>query len=94
MHIPEPFSFILTWSAAIPFNLWLAQSITRATVQDFFILKGPCPNYGTENTSFFKTILSVSSGDSTNKVKCENCETKMVYDSKTRLITLPEGSNA
>ncbi|KAH1267490.1 PGR5-like protein 1A, chloroplastic [Glycine soja] len=71
IKIPEPFSFILTWFAAIPFILWLAQSITRAIVQDFLILKGPCPNCGTENTSFFGTILSVSSGDSTNKVKCE-----------------------
>ncbi|KAK7406194.1 hypothetical protein VNO78_07814 [Psophocarpus tetragonolobus] len=91
IKIPEPYSFILTWFAAIPFILWLAQSITRAIVKDFLILKGPCPNCGTENTSFFGTILSVSSGDSTNNVKCENCETKMVYDSKTRLITLPEG---
>ncbi|BAU00502.1 hypothetical protein LR48_Vigan06g005700 [Vigna angularis] len=94
IKIPEPYSFILTWFAAIPFILWLAQSITKAIVKDFLILKGPCPNCGTENTSFFGTILSVSSGDSTNNVKCENCETKMVYDSRTRLITLPEGSSA
>ncbi|ESW30438.1 hypothetical protein PHAVU_002G152800 [Phaseolus vulgaris] len=93
IKIPEPYSFILTWFAAIPFILWLAQSITRAIVKDFLILKGPCPNCGTENTSFFGTILSVSS-DTSNNVKCENCETKMVYDSRTRLITLPEGSSA
>ncbi|KAF2313197.1 hypothetical protein GH714_009726 [Hevea brasiliensis] len=56
--------------------------------------KGPCPNCGNENQSFFGTILSVSSGGSTNSVKRSNCGTEMVYDSKTRLITLPEGSNA
>jgi len=95
VQIPEPYSFILTWFAAIPFILWLAQSITRAIVKDFLILKvqfllhylfilhnntstnivlsvkGPCPNCGTENTSFFGTILSVSSGNSINNVKCE-----------------------
>ncbi|XP_027905616.1 uncharacterized protein LOC114165151 [Vigna unguiculata] len=38
--IPESYSFILTWFAAIPFILWLAQSITRAIVKDFLILKG------------------------------------------------------
>ncbi|WJX54957.1 PGR5-like protein 1A, chloroplastic [Trifolium repens] len=92
--IPEPFSFILTWFAAVPFILWFAQSITNAIIKDFLILKGPCPNCATENTSFFGTILSISSGNSTNKVKCENCGTVMVYDSTTRLITLPEGSNA
>ncbi|XP_057449915.1 PGR5-like protein 1A, chloroplastic [Lotus japonicus] len=94
IEIPEPYSFILTWFAAVPFIVWLAQSITNAIINDFLILKGPCPNCGTENTSFFGTILSISSGNSTNKVKCVNCGTAMVYDSSTRLITLPEGSNA
>ncbi|XP_061357827.1 PGR5-like protein 1A, chloroplastic [Gastrolobium bilobum] len=94
LELPEPFSFIFTWFAAVPLIVWLAQSITKAIVKDFLILKGPCPNCGTENTSFFGTILSISSGDSTNTVKCENCGTAMVYDSSTRLITLPEGSNA
>ncbi|KAG6431832.1 hypothetical protein SASPL_109917 [Salvia splendens] len=59
-----------------------------------YLLEGPCPNCGTENTSFFGTILSISSGGATNKVKCSNCGTDMVYDSKSRLITLPEGSEA
>ncbi|KAE9613169.1 hypothetical protein Lal_00027590 [Lupinus albus] len=94
LELPEPFSFIFTWFAAVPLIVWLAQSLTSAIVKDFLILKGPCPNCGTENTSFFGTILSISSGSSTNKVKCENCGTALVYDSSTRLITLPEGSNA
>ncbi|XP_019445088.1 PREDICTED: PGR5-like protein 1A, chloroplastic [Lupinus angustifolius] len=94
LELPEPFSFIFTWFAAVPLIVWLAQSLTSAIVKDFLILKGPCPNCGTENTSFFGTILSISSGSSTNNVKCENCGTALVYDSSTRLITLPEGSNA
>ncbi|CAL0311682.1 unnamed protein product [Lupinus luteus] len=94
LELPEPFSFIFTWFAAVPLIVWLAQSLTSAILKDFLILKGPCPNCGTENTSFFGTILSISSGSSTNNVKCENCGTALVYDSSTRLITLPEGSNA
>ncbi|KDP25533.1 hypothetical protein JCGZ_20689 [Jatropha curcas] len=94
LELPEPFSFIFTWFAAVPLIVWLAQSFTNAIVKDFLILKGPCPNCGTENHSFFGTILSVSSGGVTNMVKCSNCGTDMEYDSKTRLITLPEGSNA
>ncbi|XP_037493130.1 PGR5-like protein 1A, chloroplastic isoform X1 [Jatropha curcas] len=94
LELPEPFSFIFTWFAAVPLIVWLAQSFTNAIVKDFLILKGPCPNCGTENLSFFGTILSVSSGGVTNMVKCSNCGTDMEYDSKTRLITLPEGSNA
>jgi len=94
LELPEPYSFIFTWFAAVPLIVWLALSITNAIVKDFLILKGPCPNCGTENTSFFGTILSISNGGTTNKVKCTNCGTEMVYDQKTRLITLPEGSNA
>ncbi|CAL4928501.1 unnamed protein product [Urochloa decumbens] len=90
-QLPEPFGFIFTWFAALPLILFLAQSLTKAIVQDFLILKGPCPNCGTENLSFFGTILSVSSGGTTNNVKCAN--TELVYDSKSRLITLPEPSN-
>nr|XP_004515785.1 PGR5-like protein 1A, chloroplastic [Cicer arietinum] len=94
LELPEPFSFIFTWFAAVPLIVYLAQSLTNAIIKDFVILKGPCPNCGTENTSFFGTILSISSGGSNNKVKCSDCGTEMVYDSSTRLITLPEGSNA
>ncbi|XP_042483897.1 PGR5-like protein 1B, chloroplastic [Macadamia integrifolia] len=94
LELPEPFSFIFTWFAALPLILWIAQSITNVIVKDFLILKGPCPNCGAENVSFFGTILSVSSGGSTNNIKCSNCGTELVYDSGTRLITLPEPSEA
>ncbi|KAL0297959.1 UNVERIFIED_CONTAM: PGR5-like protein 1A, chloroplastic [Sesamum angustifolium] len=100
LELPEPFSFIFTWFAALPFILWLSFTITNIIVKDSLILVGPCPNCGTENTSFFGTILSVSSGGSVNTVNAQSkfgnksCETQMVYDSKSRLITLPEGSEA
>lgn len=94
LELPEPFSFIFTWFAAIPFILWLSFTLTNVIVKDFLILKGLCPNCGTENTSFFGTILSISSGGTTNTVKCTNCQTPLVFDQDTRLITLPEGSEA
>ncbi|XP_022736874.1 PGR5-like protein 1A, chloroplastic isoform X2 [Durio zibethinus] len=94
LELPEPFSFIFTWFAAVPLIVWLAQALTKVIVKDFLILKGPCPNCGTENVSFFGTILSISSGGTTNTLKCSNCETPLEYNSKTRLITLPEGSQA
>ncbi|XWS49854.1 hypothetical protein CRYUN_Cryun12cG0038900 [Craigia yunnanensis] len=84
---PEPFSFIFTWFAAVPLIVWLAQSLTKVVVKDFLILKGLCPNCGTENVSFFGTILSISSGGTTNTLKCSNCGTPLEYNSKTRLIT-------
>ncbi|CAA6673835.1 unnamed protein product [Spirodela intermedia] len=94
MELPEPFSFIFTWFAALPLIFWLAKVITDVIVKDFLILKGPCPNCGTENTSFFGTILSISSGGTTNTLKCSNCGTPLEYDRKSRLITLPEPGQA
>ncbi|KAG8044390.1 hypothetical protein GUJ93_ZPchr0050g33541 [Zizania palustris] len=94
LELPEPFSFIFTWFAALPLIFWIAQAITSAIVKDFLILKGPCPNCGNENLSFFGTILSVPSGGANNSVKCANCGTSLVYDSASRLITLPEGAEA
>ncbi|MCF8706230.1 hypothetical protein L3056_11010 [Corynebacterium sp. MC-25] len=70
LELPEPFSFIFTWFAAVPLIVWLALTLTNVIVKDFLILKGPCPNCGTENTSFFGTILSISSGGVANNVKC------------------------
>ncbi|XP_057775671.1 PGR5-like protein 1A, chloroplastic [Salvia miltiorrhiza] len=90
LELPEPLSFLFTWFAALPLIVWLSFTLTNAIVKDVLILVGVCPNCGTENNSFFGSILSISSGGSTNNVKCSNCETVLVFDSKTRLITLPE----
>ncbi|KAL8138837.1 hypothetical protein V2J09_004838 [Rumex salicifolius] len=93
LELPEPFSFIFTWFAAVPVIVWSSQALTKLIVRDFLILKGPCPNCGTENGSFFGTILTISSGGTTNSLKCSNCATQLVYDKRKRLITLPEGSS-
>ncbi|KAG7615653.1 hypothetical protein ISN45_At04g012060 [Arabidopsis thaliana x Arabidopsis arenosa] len=94
LELPEPFSFIFTWFAAVPAIVYLALSLTKLILKDFLILKGPCPNCGTENVSFFGTILSIPNDSNTNNVKCSGCGTEMVYDSGSRLITLPEGGKA
>ena len=39
LQLPEPFSFIFTWLAAVPLLLWLSTSITKLIVKDFLILK-------------------------------------------------------
>ncbi|KAK8584126.1 hypothetical protein V6N12_068375 [Hibiscus sabdariffa] len=77
LELPEPFSFIFTWFAAVPLIVYLATSLTKVVVKDSLILKGPCPNCGTENNSFFGTILSISNGGTTNTIKCSNCGTTL-----------------
>lgn len=39
MQLPEPFSFIFTWFAAVPLLVWLALTLTNAVVRDSLILK-------------------------------------------------------
>lgn len=39
LQLPEPFSFIFTWFAAVPLIVWLALSLTNVIVKDFLILK-------------------------------------------------------
>lgn len=39
MQLPEPFSFIFVWFAALPAILWISQAITKLIVKDFLILK-------------------------------------------------------
>jgi len=90
LELPEPYSFIFTWFIVLPATYLIAREITNAILKDFLILKGTCPNCGTENISFFGTILTVPSGGPLNEVKCENCGTALLYDSDTRLITLAE----
>lgn len=88
LELPEPYSFIVTWFVVLPVTYLIAQSITNAILKDFLILKGPCPNCGQLNNSFFGTILTIPSGGDVNEVKCEKCSSTMTFDLNTRLITL------
>ncbi|BBH03264.1 PGR5-LIKE A, partial [Prunus dulcis] len=100
--LPEPYSFIFTWFAAVPVIVYLAQALTKLIVRDVLILKvqriclvkWPLSKLWYRECVLLGTILSISNGGATNTIKCSNCGTPLVYDSNTRLITLPEGSNA
>ncbi|KAJ6426689.1 hypothetical protein OIU84_022308 [Salix udensis] len=43
LELPEPFSFLFTWFAAVPLLVWLALTLTNAIVKDSFDLEGPLP---------------------------------------------------
>lgn len=88
LELPEPYSFIFTWFAVLPITFFTAQFLTNAILKDFLILKGPCPNCGVINNSFFGTILTIPSEGDSNKVKCEKCNSIMMFNLNTRLITL------
>ncbi|CAI7821982.1 unnamed protein product [Closterium sp. NIES-53] len=87
-HLPEPWSFIFTWFVVLPVVYLLSQAITNGIFKDFLILQGPCPNCGHKNVSFFGTILTVSTGQRVNQLKCEDCGSSISFDLDTRRITL------
>ncbi|KAK6137637.1 hypothetical protein DH2020_028563 [Rehmannia glutinosa] len=76
LELPEPFSFLFTWFAALPLILWdPVRTVARKTLHSL----GPYCQYlvgFNQHSEMF------------------SCGTDMVYDSQTRLITLPEGSEA
>lgn len=53
MQLPEPFSFIFTWFAALPLIFWIGQALTNAIIKDFLILK---VQVGTPFTSELRKI--------------------------------------
>eukprot|EP00897_Mesotaenium_endlicherianum_P005160 jgi/Mesen1/4672/ME000241S03712 len=90
LELPEPYSFLFTWLIVLPITFLIAQSITNFVFKDFLILKGPCPNCGANNVSFFGTILSVANEQRSNDVKCEACSSVIRFDMDTRRITLED----
>ncbi|MCO5576420.1 hypothetical protein L7F22_030230 [Adiantum nelumboides] len=88
LELPEPYSFVFTWFVVLPITFFIAQFLTNAILKDFIILKGPCPNCGTFNNSFFGTILTIPSGGDSNMVKCEKCNSMLKFELNSRLITL------
>eukprot|EP00270_Netrium_digitus_P016023 TRINITY_DN567_c0_g1_i2.p1 TRINITY_DN567_c0_g1~~TRINITY_DN567_c0_g1_i2.p1 ORF type:complete len:346 (-),score=86.09 TRINITY_DN567_c0_g1_i2:157-1194(-) len=88
LELPEPYSFLFTWFIVLPFTFLTAQFITNLALKDFLILRGPCPNCGVNNISFFGTIFTVSNSQRVNDVKCESCGSLLKYELDARIITL------
>lgn len=90
LELPEPYSFIFTWFVVLPVVYLIAQSLSKLVLKDPLILKGPCPECGADNTSFFGEILSVPDAGKVNKVSCESCKTNLIFDKDSRLITVDD----
>ncbi|GAQ87275.1 pgr5-like protein b [Klebsormidium nitens] len=94
LELPEPWSALFAYGVVFPFTLFLTSKLTRVVIKDPLILKGPCPNCGAENTTFFGTILTVPSPSDTNPVKCESCGTNLKFERDSRLILIDEDAPA
>lgn len=58
--------------------------------KDGIILKGPCPNCGTDNFTYFGDILTVTGNRGTNVVECGNCKAGLTFDQNKRIVIVDE----
>ncbi len=57
------------WGLLLPTLFVLATGITNVLFKDSLILKGPCPNCGAENFSYFGEVLTVAGNRGQNTVR-------------------------
>ncbi|GBG61775.1 hypothetical protein CBR_g23735 [Chara braunii] len=94
LELPEPYSFLFTWLVVLPSTYVIARGLTDIVIKDAIILKGPCPECGHENISFFGTILTVAGNSGVNEVQCASCKADLLYDREMRQIEINENKKA
>jgi uncharacterized Zn finger protein (UPF0148 family) len=88
LELPPPGGIIVLWAVVLPVLYLLSTSITNLVLRDHTILKGPCPNCGTDNFTYFGDIFTVSGNRGSNVVECSNCKADLTYDLNKRVIVV------
>jgi uncharacterized Zn finger protein (UPF0148 family) len=88
LELPPPGGIIVLWGVVLPVLYLLSTSITNLVLRDHTILKGPCPNCGTDNFTYFGDIFTVSGNRGSNVVECSNCKADLTYDLNKRVIVV------
>jgi hypothetical protein len=58
IELPPPGGIIALWAVVLPTLYLLSTSITNLVLRDHTILKGTCPNCGTDNFTYFGDIFT------------------------------------
>lgn len=80
------------WLAVMPFVIFTTASLTNLLFRDMKILKGPCPQCGTENVSYFGYILTIPGPTTKSQVQCSNCGSVLEFNLRKREILYDEES--
>jgi uncharacterized Zn finger protein (UPF0148 family) len=88
IELPPPGGIIALWAVVLPALYLLSTSITNLVLRDHTILKGPCPNCGTDNFTYFGDIFTVSGNRGVNVLECSNCKADLSYDQNKRIIVV------
>lgn len=88
IELPPPGGIIALWAVVLPVLYLLSTSITNLVLRDHTILKGPCPNCGTDNFTYFGDIFTVAGNRGVNVLECSNCKADLTYDLQKRVIVV------
>jgi hypothetical protein len=90
IELPPPYGVGLLWGLLLPTIFVLASALTNIGFKDNLILKGPCPNCGNENFTYFGDILTVTGNRGTNVVDCKSCRAGLTFDQNKRIVMVDE----
>ena len=90
IELPPPLGIGLLWGFLLPLVYVLSTSITNIVLKDAIILKGPCPNCGTDNFTFFGDIFTVAGNRGQNVVECTSCNADITFDYSKRIVVVQE----
>lgn len=88
IELPPPGGIIALWAVVLPALYLLSTSITNLVLRDGLILKGPCPNCGTDNYTYFGDIFTVAGNKGSNVLECSSCKADLTYDAAKRVIVV------
>lgn len=90
ISLPPPYGVALLWGLLLPTLFVISYGLTQVGFKDSVILKGPCPNCGTENFTYFGDIFTVPGNRGQNSVECTNCKAGLTFDEYKRIIVVDE----
>jgi transcription elongation factor Elf1 len=86
VELPEPYGIAVVWGAVLPIVFIFVASITNIVFKDNLILRGPCPNCGANNSTYFGDILTVKGNREVNKLDCQECKATLEFNANKREI--------
>lgn len=90
IELPPPYGIVALWALVLPVVFVLATSITNVILPNNLVLKGKCPNCGTENFTYFGDIFTVKGNTGSNVVDCTNCSAGLTFDQEKRILVVSE----
>lgn len=90
IELPPPYGVALLWGLLLPTTFVLATSITNVFFKDMLVLKGPCPNCGAENFTYFGEVLTVAGNRGQNTSDCVGCGAGLTFDENKRIVVVSE----